>query len=136
MNERQSRNLNRKLLGGVVVVAGIAVAVVALSNSNVLLSIMPFLLVLACPLMMLFMMGSMGSMGHNHQRGLDGHQHSAPAETPNLAGLSREEQVRALRGELTRIAWGQEALRKDLEQLETGQAAEQQASVEHIGGRR
>ncbi len=45
-------------------------------------------------------------------------------------GLSRVEQVHALRGELTRMAWRQEALRKDLDQLEAEQKGEPMVDAE------
>lgn len=73
-----------------------------------------FLLVLACPLMMLFMMGSM-----QHQPNADGsHSHMVSDESPDLTGLTRDEQIRALRNEMTRMNWRQEALRQELERLE------------------
>ena len=73
-----------------------------------------FLLILACPLMMLFMMGSM-----QHQPGADGSQHhTAAGEAPNLEGLTRDERIQVLRTEMTRMNWRQESLRQELERLE------------------
>ena len=132
MNERPAGGRNQKwLLGVLALVVGIGIVVAVLSRNvgAVLLSFLPYLLILACPLMMLFMMGP---MGHNHMAGHDGHQGSVSGTTtPNLHGLSRDDQVRALRGELTRLAWRQEALRQDLERLESEPNAEQVVDAEH-----
>jgi hypothetical protein len=79
-----------------------------------------FLLALACPLMMLFMMGSM-----QHQPGADGSQrHMAGGEGPTLEGLTRDEQIRTLRTEMTRMNWRQESLSQELERLERERLAD------------
>lgn len=87
------------------------------SNASGLLAYLPFLLILACPLMMIFMMGSMGSMDHpksaSHQ-----HDESVDDALPDMSKLTRDEQVWTLRNELTRTAWRQESLRQDLKRLE------------------
>ena len=68
--------------------------------------------------MMIFMMSS---MGQHHMAGSDEQPGDTSEDLPNLAGLPRDQQVWALRNELTRMAWRQEALRHDLEQLEAEQ---------------
>lgn len=86
-----------------------------------LASLLPFVFLLACPLMMIFMMGSM-----NHMHGGHGSHDQATSKTADqnqldIARLAPEDQVRALRSELTRMNWRQETLRQDLERLETEQ---------------
>lgn len=129
MNDMRSGGSNRKLMVGLVLVIGSGLVVLALANGTNLLSFLPFLLILACPLMMIFMMGS---MGHNHMSGMSSdEQHSAaPGDLPDLSGLPRDRQVWALRRELTRMAWQQEALRHDLEQLEAEQKADRIVDAE------
>ena len=99
------------IVGGVAALAILLLATVGNGGGTGLW----FLLVLACPLMMLFMMGSM-----NHHTGTDGHQHGIVpgGDLPDLEGLTREEQVRLLRTEMTRMNWRQETLRQGLERLE------------------
>jgi hypothetical protein len=65
--------------------------------------------------MMLFMMGSM-----HHEPDADGaHSHMTSGDDgPDLQGLTHDEQVRALRNEMTRMNWRQETLRQELERLE------------------
>lgn len=136
MNQKPARGANRKLLGVLGLVIGIGVVIAALSSNTGagILSFVPYLLILACPLMMLVMMGSMGSMSHNHLTPNEQRDNIHDA-LPDLRGLSREEQVRGLRGELSRMAWRQEALRHDLDQLEAEQKAEPVADAEqHTGG--
>ena len=106
-------HVNWKGLAGVAHVAtGLLIA-----TQNVAAAVLPILLLhLVCPLMMLFMMGSM-----EHLSGSE-HDHAAvPGDVPDLNGLTRDQQVWALRGEMTKLAWRQEALRHDLEQLEADQ---------------
>lgn len=131
MNHRHARGANRKLLGVLGIVIGIGVVIAALSSTTGagILSFVPYLLILACPLMMLVMMGSMGSMSHNHLTPNEQRDNIDDA-LPDLRGLAREEQVRVLRGELSRMAWRQEALRHDLDQLEAEQKAEPVADAE------
>jgi Protein of unknown function (DUF2933) len=114
------------LLGGSrrwLLVAGVAaVAILLLATAgNGAGAGLWFLLVLACPLMMLFMMGSI-----NHQAGSDGRQHGivSGGDLPDLGGLTRDEQVRLLRGEMTRMNWRQEMLRQELERLERERPAD------------
>lgn len=135
MNKGYARGINRLLIGVLVVVIGIGVVIAALGIDlrAGILSFLPYLLIVACPLMMLFMMGS---MGHNHMSGHDEYQGNASSTMPNLQGLSRDGQVRALRGELTRLAWRQEALRSDLERLEAKQKSEEIIDAEHVLGNR
>jgi hypothetical protein len=71
--------------------------------------------------MMIIMMASMGHMSESDQ---SAHQHGAVSDTtPDLRGLSHDEQVHALRSELTKLAWRQETLRQDLEHLEPERVA-------------
>jgi DUF2933 family protein len=94
-----------------------------------LLGYLPYLLILlilACPVMMLFMMGS---MGHNHMAGSNVPQGDVSDDSRELAGLAHDEQVRALRDQLTSMAWRQEALRHDLEQLEPDRVVEAEKSA-------
>lgn len=139
VNKRHMTGLYRLLIGVLVLVIGIVVVVAALGTDirAGILSFLPYLLILACPLMMLFMMGS---MGHNHMSGPDARQSGAFDTVSDLKELPREEQVRALRGELTRLAWRQEALRHDLERLEAQQKAEHMVNAEqhaeHVLGNR
>ncbi len=93
MNGMHSGGSNRKFVGGVVVVIGIGLVIAVLASGTSLLAFVPFLLLLACPLMMIFMMGSMGHYhmaGSNEQPGSDG---STPSDLPNMAGLSRDQRV-------------------------------------------
>ena len=117
MNNRKLGTFNWKLIGGAVLVILALVIGVFLAQGNSaagLLTYLPFLLILACPLMMVFMMGSMGHHGSEPHTLHDG----VSDEMPDMSGLTRDEQVWALRNELTRMAWRQEALRQDLEHLE------------------
>ena len=118
-----------KRVGGAVLVILALVAGLLLAQRNStseLLAYLPFLLILACPLMMVFMMGSMGSMDHRHSAS---HLHDdsvddAMPNMPNMSGMTRDEQVWILRNELTRMAWRQESLRQDLERLENEHTAD------------
>ena len=125
MNGMQSRQSSRKLIGGLVLIIGIGAVIAAVVSGTNPFAFLPFLLILACPLMMIFMMGS---MGHNHGSGADTQRGSwtdgVPDDLPDLAGLPRDQQVWALRRELTRLAWRQAALRQDLERLQDEPKAE------------
>jgi hypothetical protein len=124
MNNSQSGNTIWKLVGGLVAVIGLVILFAALSgfgwNLAAILPFLPFLLILACPLMMIFMMGP---MGHHHMAGPEQHHDAMAEDLPDLAGLPHEQQVAALRHELTRMAWRQESLRQTLEQVEADQRA-------------
>ena len=63
-------NMNVKVLAAVLGVAILAVVGFAVASPNQALSLLPFLLLLACPLMMMFMMGGMNHGGSN-----DKHHH-------------------------------------------------------------
>lgn len=118
MNNRKLGTFNWKLIGGAVLVILALVIGVFLAQGNSaagLLTYLPFLLILACPLMMVFMMGSMGHHG-SEPHALHNSVHD---DSPNMSGLTRDKQVWALRNELTRMAWRQETLCQKLEQLET-----------------
>ena len=128
-NERQAGAFTWKRVGGVALVILALVAGLLLVQGNrasELLAYLPFLLILACPLMMLFMMGSMGSMDH-HQSASHHHDgglvETAPG-MPDMSGMTRDEQVWTLRNELTRMAWRQESLSQDLERLEHERTAD------------
>lgn len=129
MHRPRSGNRTWLLAAGVALVAILVVATVANGGTARLW----FLLILVCPLMMLFMMGP---MGHGHASGLHEPHEDAPVDMPELAGLSGEEQVRALRRELTRMAWRQEALRQDLEHLEAEQKNKRVVDAEITAGSR
>jgi hypothetical protein len=138
MNAMHSGGSNRKWIGGLVVVIGIGLVFAALSSggSSTLLSFLPFLLILACPLMMIFMMGSMGSMGHGHSAGSALPPGSTSEDLPNLTGLSPDQQMRTLRHELTCVAWRQEALRQTLAKVQAEQRAERGAGADNMTGAR
>ena len=80
--------LNWKVLAGLAVV-GVIVWLVA---PRLVLAALPVLLVLACPLSMLFMMGGM--------RSSQGTSRSTPAGQPQLDGFTHEEQIARLQAEL------------------------------------
>ena len=80
--------LNWKVLAGLAVV-GVIVWLVA---PRLVLAALPVLLVAACPLSMLFMMGGM--------RRSQGTSRSTPAGQPQLEGLTHEEQIARLQAEL------------------------------------
>jgi hypothetical protein len=134
MNHGGTRNTASKVVGGLALVVGLGVLISALNGGGwSLAAALPFLLILACPLMMLFMMGS---MGHDHMDGSEHHHDVASEDLPDLAGLPRDQQVRALRQELTRMAWRQESLRQTLEQVEGDQKAERVVDAESATGAR
>jgi uncharacterized membrane protein YuzA (DUF378 family) len=115
MNKKLFGAINWKLIGVLALAVVVIVALLAtFGNGTSLLAYLPYLLLLACPLMMIFMMGSMGHHGSGPHALHDGVHNDGP----DIAGLTRDEQVWALRNELTRMAWHQEALRQDLERLE------------------
>ena len=120
MHEKPSRRRGWRLIAGLaLVVVGLGVFVVLQGSIAPLLTYLPFLLILACPLMMIFMMGSMNSMDTmHHHSGPQGLHDGAYDNTPTMEGLTRDEQIWALRNELTKMAWQQETLRQDLERLE------------------
>ena len=107
--------MNRTLFNWKVLTVVAAVGIgLLIATQNAAGALPILLLVLVCPLMMMFMMGSM-----NHSSGSE-HDHTAMSgATPDMKGLTRDQQVRALRGEMTKLAWRQEALRQDLEHLES-----------------
>lgn len=104
------------LFAGIALLIGIALLLIPPVSATSWLSFLPFLFLLACPLMMIFMMGSMNH-GHDMESSRSATRHAG--EDPlDLTGLAPEDQVRALRSELTRMNWQQEALREELERLE------------------
>jgi hypothetical protein len=134
MNGSQSRGMTWKLIGSLAAVVGVIILFAALSGSGWnLAAVLPFLLILACPLMMLFMMGP---MGHNHMGTSEQHHQAMTEETPDLAGLPHDQQVAALRHELTRMAWRQESLRQTLEQVEADQQAGRVVDAEPANSQR
>lgn len=124
MHDMHSAGSNRKLMGGLVLVLGVGLVIAALASGTNLLPFLPYLLILACPLMMIFMMGS---MGHQHSLAPSELTVSSAEDQLDMAGLSPDQKARALRRELTRLAWRQEALRQDLERFEAEQ------NVERVG---
>lgn len=120
MKNRQSGAVNWRLIGGTALAILVLVGGVLIAQGNggpTLLAYLPFLLILACPLMMLFMMRSMGSMDH-HPAGPHEVGDGTGDDRLDMATLTRNQQVWALRNELTKLAWRQEALREDLERIE------------------
>lgn len=114
-----------KRIGGVALVMLALVAGLLLAQGNGgsgLLAYLPFLLILACPLMMIFM-GSMGRMEHD-QSGLPRRHDGINDAMPDPTGMTRDEQVWTLHNELTRMAWRQESLRQELERLEHDHAVD------------
>ncbi len=69
---------------GYLVVAAAAVVVGFVASGTPLARLLPFLAILACPLMMVFMMRSMG--GHGGQGGGCGHDHSGHQDGQEHAG--------------------------------------------------
>lgn len=119
MNTRQSGRFSWKLVGGLALFAvGIGALIATQGTGAPLSTYLPFLLILACPLMMIFMLGSMdhGSDAHEVHKNVRG-------VSLDEMGQSHDEQIWALRNELTRMAWRQESLRQELERLETDKKA-------------
>lgn len=109
-----SWNSRWALIGAVALLAGVGVLAVGQAGGGTWVSFLPYLLLLACPLMMVFMMGSM-----NHGASGDG-QRSAHSQDvyPGLDRLTRDERIDGLRDELSSLTARQEALRQDLARLE------------------
>jgi hypothetical protein len=116
MNDGRMRSTNWKLIGGIALLAGLGVLLVGQNGGWSLASALPLLLILACPLMMICMMG-------HHMAGPEQHHEAKAEDLPDLAGLPHDQQVATLRHELTRMAWRQESLRQTLEQVEADQRA-------------
>jgi len=120
MNDKQFKIVNWKVIGWfALAVAGIIILAAAFGHGPTLLSYLPFLLILACPLMMIFMMGSMGSMGN--RIGPSGPHDGAYGDTSELNGLTQDERVRALHSKFASMELRQDALRQDLKKLESEQ---------------
>lgn len=102
-------SMNRNILLGLAV-AGLVVLAVA---PGLVGSVLPLLLVAACPLMMLFMMRG-GHGGHG------GHCSTEPARTGRPAGqeVSRDEQLVELKAQLASLQDRQEALAREIAALE------------------
>jgi hypothetical protein len=108
------------LFTGVILLIGIALLLIPPTGAGSWLAYLPFVLLLACPLMMIFMMGSMNhahdsSASHVEAHGVTRDGYDRPLD---LAGLSTDNQIWTLRQELTRMNWRQEELRQELERLE------------------
>ena len=116
------------------VVATVAIGLL-IATQYATASVLPnLLLILVCPLIMLFMMGSM-----DHTSEVDRQHRATSGDIPNLPylkGLRHDEQDRALRRELTKMAWRQEALRHNLERLEAEQKTCRAADPEIATGTR
>lgn len=128
-----SRRIPRwALVGGVLLLSGTALLFLPRSRAGTWLTFLPFALFLACPLMMLFMMGSMshGASANGH---LSAHSHDVHQE---LDRLTRDEQGDGLRDELARLTARQEALRQDLERLEAERVPDAWNSSERTAGSR
>lgn len=117
MKPRNTVRFGWKAIGAVAFVAvGLVIVGASHESRAQLLTYLPFVLILACPLTMLIMMGSMGSMHQNSERRQL--QDGMSDVLPNTSNLTRDEQLWALRNEITHIDWRQESLRRDLERLE------------------
>jgi hypothetical protein len=99
--------LNWKVLGGLAVV-GVIVWVVA---PQLVLAALPLLLVAACPLSMLVMMGRM--------RGGQEATQPAQANQPPDAGRTRDEQVVELRSRLLSARAEQEVIARQIAEIES-----------------
>lgn len=104
--------LNWKVLAGLVVV-GLGVALVAPHALGVAL---PLLLLAACPLSMLLMMGAMGGM----KMGGDKDRDAAPESNEGVAAPSGEH-LSDLKGRLVRMQRDQETLAQAITDLERGE---------------
>ena len=102
--------LNWKVLAGLAVVA-VSIFVVA---PQLALSALPILLLLACPLSMLFMMRGMGNSGS--MSGMQGMQGSQ-IELPHAVPLTRNAQIAELAEQLTRVQAEQDALEREIAAL-------------------
>lgn len=116
----KSNNNNSKYL----VFGGIALLVLAVLAFAP--QVFPVLIFLACPLMMLFMMGS-GMHGHGHSGGMQqpqysSHQHEEGRQSILPPGanppLTQEEQLAELKLQLYQLQCQQEGLAQEIRRLE------------------
>lgn len=116
--------LNWKVLAGLAVVA-VGLFVVA---PQLALSALPILLVLACPLSMLFMMRGMGNMGNSGSisgmQGMQASQVVLPTDRPSRDPLTRDEQIAALAEQLARVQSEQDALTREIAALSSPDATD------------
>ena len=109
--------LNWKVVGGLAVIA----VIIGIIAPNLLLGAIPLLIVAVCPLSMLFMMRGM-RRGQSQQV----QQPSSYPEQENpsfLEGLSDEEQIAALKVQLAHTEAQQQALTRQIAELELPEAA-------------
>lgn len=97
--------LNWKVIGGLAVV-GVGIFIV---QPALIGRVLPLLLLAACPLSMLLMMGSMGKMGKRKQA-----EQPAGAPLPTL-----DQHIAELKGQLSSMQAQQEALARELARLES-----------------
>jgi len=111
MNKMGGMCFNWKVIAGLSAV-GLGIWVVAPSFVGAAL---PLLLVLACPLSMLFMMRSMGGSQCASQ--------GSQVRQPSTAGLTREEQLAELKAQLSSIKAEHDTLAREIGDMEaaTGQ---------------
>ncbi|MHB8577826.1 MAG: DUF2933 domain-containing protein [Dehalococcoidia bacterium] len=105
--------LNWKVIGGLAVV-GLGIVIL---EPKLIRAALPLLLLAACPLSMLFMMGGMGKM-----TGMKGDAHEAqPDQAKKLAGrvLTRDEHLAELALQLSQMQAQQADIAREVARLET-----------------
>ncbi len=123
MNKMGGMCLNWKVIAGLAVV-GLGVWAVA---PNLAGAALPFLIVLACPLSMLFMMRGMGG----GQCATEGEQ----ARRSSGVGLTRDEQVAELRAQMESLQAQQQAISRELNELEGARTQAPYAANDRAGSR-
>jgi len=104
--------LNWKVVAGL---AAVAVAVL-IAAPHLIGAVLPWLVLAACPLSMVLMMGGMSKMG-----GKQATQQSLPGSARTGSALSREEQLAQLRGQLADMSARQAALETHIHALEASE---------------
>jgi hypothetical protein len=97
------------------VLAGLGVVVLAalVAAPGLLVKVLPLLLLAACPLSMLVMMGGMAGIGRKHKQG-----HAAAPQPADLPSRTRAGQRAELQAQLADLQGRQEALESGLRELE------------------
>lgn len=117
--------LNWKVIGGLAA-AGLGVAVFA---PNLIGAALPLLLLAACPLSMIVMMGAIGGMG---MRSKQGAAEPVRGRVP-LPDTRREEQIADLKSQLVRVQSEQERLARAIAELEKGGMAATAIATPQLG---
>ncbi len=118
--------LNWKVLAGL----GVVAAGVLLLRPGLLGTVLPTLLVLACPLSMLAMMVGMGKMGT-----MQGDPCALPARSQAALSRSRDEQVVTLRRQLADLEAQRRTLAEQLRDLEQAEPAARRPLATGAGSR-